>query len=50
MEHVVGTHQQVEVVVDEFPVSQRSQMWCKGAEHRAGVAQARSTIVSGQCG
>ena len=38
MEHVGSTHQQVEVVVDELPVLQRWQMWCQGAEHRAGVA------------
>ena len=38
MEHVGSTHQQIEVVVDEFPVLQGRRMWCKGAEHRAGVA------------
>jgi hypothetical protein len=38
MQRVGGTHQQIEVVVDELPVLQGWQMWCKGAEHRAGVA------------
>ena len=38
MEHVGSRHQQIEVVVDEFPVLQGWQMWCKGAEHRARVA------------
>ena len=50
MEHIGSTHQQIEVVVDELPVLQRSQMWCKGAEHRAGVAGEIDDRERGQYG
>jgi hypothetical protein len=50
MEHVGGTHQEVEVVVDKFPVLQRWQMWCKGAKHRASAAGKIDDRERGQCG
>ena len=50
MEHVGSTHQQIEVIVDEFPVLQGWQMWSKGAEHRAGVAGEIEDRERGQCG
>jgi hypothetical protein len=45
MEHVGSTHQQIEIVVDEFPVLQGWRMVDARARSIEPVSQAKSTIV-----